>query len=84
MMFPQNRSDQFLEMPMRDDSQFDEFEASELFCARCKRSQPVRRRLLLVLPTGNKYEYVCSACGESLGEKSDGNADAFRILRSGS
>lgn len=84
MMFPQNRSDQFLEMPMRDDSQFDEFEASELFCARCKRAQPVRRRLLLVLPTGNRYEYLCSVCGESLGEKNDGDQDAFRILGSGS
>jgi DNA-directed RNA polymerase subunit RPC12/RpoP len=69
---------------MRDESQFDEFEASELFCARCKRARPVRQRLLLVLPTGNKYEYLCSVCGESLGEKNDGDADAFRILRSDS
>ena len=40
-----------------------EFEAESLFCPRCRRAGPVRRKLLLVLPTGNKYDYVCHACG---------------------
>ena len=43
---------------MEPKDQFDEFEASELFCSRCRAATPVRRRLLLVLPTGNKYDYL--------------------------
>src|SRR5512144_2590019 len=38
---------------------FKEFEATSLFCNRCKRATPVRKQLLLVLPTGNKYDYRC-------------------------
>ena len=30
---------------------------------------PVRSRLLLVLPDGELHEYLCVACGESLGSK---------------
>lgn len=59
---------------------FDEFEASELFCSRCKRSNPVRRKLLIVLPTGNKYEYLCSVCGNSVGSKMDDDTSSFSIL----
>jgi hypothetical protein len=63
-------------------SQFDEFEAAELFCPRCKASQPVRRHLLLVLPTGNKYEYRCSVCGTPVGAKDDNDTSEFdSILR---
>jgi len=29
----------------------------------------VRERLLLVLPEGDKYEYLCVYCGTSLGDK---------------
>ena len=36
---------------------FGSLEASELFCPRCRKAQPVRQHLLLVLPTGNNYEY---------------------------
>ena len=57
--------------------QYDEFEASELFCARCQQSQPVRQRLLIVLPQGNKYDYLCSVCGESVGSKMDDHVDVF-------
>ena len=39
---------------------FKEFEATTLFCARCKQATAVRKRLLLVLPTGHKYDYACS------------------------
>jgi transposase-like protein len=63
-------------------STFDEFEASELYCPRCKAARPVRRHLLLVLPTGNKYEYRCTACGSSVGGKDDNDASEFNsILR---
>jgi hypothetical protein len=49
--------------------QFGNFIASELYCPKCKRSQPVREKLLLVLPTGELHEYLCSECASSLGER---------------
>lgn len=62
--------------------QYDEFEASELFCPSCRTSRPVRRHLLLVLPTGNQYEYRCEACGTPVGEKKDNDGTEFTsILR---
>jgi hypothetical protein len=63
--------------------QFDQFEASELFCPRCRAARPVRRHLLLVLSTGNKYEYRCSVCGTPVGSKDDNDSSEFHsILRS--
>ena len=63
-------------------SQFDQFEVSELFCPRCRAAKPVRRHLLLVLPTGNTYEYRCSACGTAVGAKDDNDSSEFtEILR---
>jgi hypothetical protein len=29
----------------------------------------VRERLLLVLPDGELYEYLCTSCGESVGKR---------------
>lgn len=60
---------------------YDEFEASELFCSKCRQARPVRKHLLLVLPQGNKYDYRCSVCGSSVGEKMDDDRDSFAILR---
>jgi hypothetical protein len=48
---------------------FEELQASVLFCGRCRAPQPVRERLLLVLPDGELYEYLCTACGESVGKR---------------
>jgi hypothetical protein len=48
---------------------FEELQASELFCARCRASRPVRERLLLVLPEGDLFEYLCAACGTSVGTR---------------
>ena len=59
---------------------YDQFEASELYCASCKRATPVRKRLLMVLPTGNRYDYLCSVCGNSVGDKTDNEAGDFKIL----
>jgi len=39
---------------------------------------PVRKKLLLVLPTGNQYDYVCQQCGAQIGGKTDNDATAFR------
>lgn len=49
--------------------QFDQLQATELYCPRCKQAMPVRERLLLVLPEGDKYEYLCARCGESVGDR---------------
>ena len=49
--------------------QFGTFTASELYCPKCGRSQPVRERLLLVLPSGELYEFLCSRCAMSLGKR---------------
>jgi hypothetical protein len=51
------------------EQQFGEFTASELYCPKCKISQPVRERLLLVFPTGELHEFTCSRCGTSLGKR---------------
>lgn len=50
---------------------YKEFDATELYCPRCKRPVPVRKRLLLVLPEGDKYEYLCAFCLETVGTKID-------------
>ncbi len=50
---------------------YKEFEATELYCPKCKQAVPVRKRLLLVIPEGDKYEYLCSFCSESVGSKID-------------
>ena len=49
--------------------QFEEFQASVLFCARCQAARPVRERLLLVLPDGELFEYLCATCGASVGKR---------------
>jgi hypothetical protein len=46
---------------------FERMEASLLACPRCNRAVKVRKRLLLVLPEGDKYEYVCPHCGSTCG-----------------
>jgi len=66
-------------MPQPTDS-YAEFEVSELYCAKCKRATPVRKRLLLVLRTGNKFDYLCSVCGSSVGSKMDDDTSSFTIL----
>jgi hypothetical protein len=48
---------------------FQEFQASVLFCGRCRIAQPVRERLLLILPDGELHEYLCTACGSSVGSR---------------
>jgi len=59
---------------------YKEFDATELYCSRCQRAVPVRKRLLLVLPEGDKYEYVCTFCSESVGTKIDRQTKPVRII----
>ncbi|MBM4121348.1 MAG: cytoplasmic protein [Nitrospira sp.] len=53
------------------EDQFSAFRASLLYCPQCRQATPTRERLLLVLPTGNLYEYLCVECGTSTGSKTD-------------
>lgn len=48
---------------------YKDFDATELFCPQCRRAVPVRKRLLLVLTEGEKYDYSCVYCGISVGDK---------------
>jgi hypothetical protein len=49
--------------------QFESFKASQLYCRKCAKSMPVRERLLLILPEKELYEYLCTGCAESLGQR---------------
>jgi len=61
---------------------FGEFEATSLYCPRCRRATPTRKKLLLVLPTGNKYDYMCADCGAAVGGKSDNDSrDFYQAIR---
>ncbi len=59
---------------------FKEFDATELYCPRCKQPAPVRKRLLLVLPDGDKYEYLCAFCSESIGAKIDRQKNPLSVI----
>lgn len=63
---------------------FGELEASSLFCPRCKQATPVRKKLLLVLPSGNKYDYACGVCGTQVGAKTDSDSSDFHRVASAS
>jgi hypothetical protein len=49
--------------------QFENFTASALYCQKCRASMPVRERLLLVLPDREIYDYLCTECGSSVGQR---------------
>jgi hypothetical protein len=59
---------------------YGDFDATELYCPNCKMAVPVRKRLLLVLPDGDKYDYTCVYCGTSLGDKTDKRKDTFGLF----
>ena len=60
--------------------EFKELDATELYCPRCKMAVPVRKRLLLVLPEGDKYEYTCAYCAETVGSKIDRKQQTSLII----
>ena len=60
-----NSGDRRLEMR----ETYKDFDATELFCPQCKKAVPVKKRLLLILPEGEKYDYSCVFCGTSVGDK---------------
>jgi hypothetical protein len=50
-------------------SQFENFTASTLFCEKCRATTPVREKLLLVLPDKEIFDYLCIECGSSVGQR---------------
>ena len=67
--------------PQNGPDVYKEFDATELYCPKCKQSVPVRKRLLLVLPEGDKYEYLCVHCSETVGTKMDKQEKPLSIIR---
>jgi hypothetical protein len=67
--------------PKQPQAQFDQLEAVELYCNKCRQAVPVRKFLLLILPEGDKYEYRCVYCGSKVGDKMDRTGQYFGVLR---
>ena len=59
---------------------YKDFDATELYCPRCKKAVRLRKRLLLILPQGEKYDYSCAFCGTSVGDKMVTTKDNAQIL----
>jgi len=60
--------------------QFDQLEATVLFCPHCKEAVPVRKKLLLALSEGDKYDYLCVSCGNSVGTKIERCEALMKVL----
>ena len=67
--------------PHSSPAMFTEFDATELYCPKCQQAVPVRKRLLLVIPEGDKYEYLCGNCSTSVGTKIDKKETSMGIIR---
>ncbi len=60
--------------------QYKDFKATFLYCDNCSGSMPVREKLLLVLPDGYLFEYICCNCGKTVGDKKVSLDKEDRIL----
>ncbi|MCC7175166.1 MAG: hypothetical protein IT159_08210 [Bryobacterales bacterium] len=58
-------------MPRPNRRDFEDLEASQIYCPACRRAMPVRKRLLLVLLDRETYDYVCAGCGAPVGKKEE-------------
>ncbi len=59
--------------------QFENLRASSLYCNSCKAAMPVRERLLLILPDKEIYDYLCTGCAASVGQREVSGAE--RLMR---
>jgi len=59
--------------------QFEEFRASSLYCPTSGAAQPVKERLLLVLPDRELHEYTCAVCDTSVGRREVTAADTIAL-----
>lgn len=55
--------------------QFDSLRASSLYCNKCGKAMPVREKLLLILPDKEIYDYLCTGCANSVGQREVTAAD---------
>jgi len=62
--------------------EFEQFRASLLFCPRCKEAVPVRERLLLILPDGKLFDYMCTYCANSIGSRKETEHKEVQIITS--
>ena len=62
------------------DKQFDQLQATALYCPNCRQATPVRQRLLLFLPDGELHEYLCQRCGTSVGSRTVRQEREIQIL----
>lgn len=60
---------------------FENLRASNLYCRRCSQAMPVRERLLLVLPDKEIYDYLCTGCADSLGQREVTAGDLLKERR---
>ena len=60
--------------------QYEDLQATYLYCNNCRGSMPVREKLLLILPDGYLFEYLCTNCGDTLGDKKTKLMDKDRVL----
>jgi hypothetical protein len=56
-------------MASMSQQQFENFTASTLYCEKCRATMPVRERLLLILPDREIFDYLCTGCGSSVGQR---------------
>ena len=49
--------------------QYDDLQATQVYCPTCRAAMPVRERLLLALPTGDLYLITCARCGAELAKQ---------------
>lgn len=68
----------FFIVPEKPRPDFQDLEASSLFCPKCRKAVPVRKRLLLILPEGEKFDYVCGFCSSPIGSKLEKEGDRNR------
>ena len=69
-----------MSQPHNGTDSFKDFDATQLYCPKCKQAVPVRKRLLLVLPEGEKYEYLCAYCAGTVGTKIDRDNKPLSII----
>ncbi len=66
--------------PAASPSQFKSLRASSLYCSKCQKAMPVRERLLLVLPDKEIYDYLCTGCAGSGGQREVTNAEKITAV----
>jgi DNA-directed RNA polymerase subunit RPC12/RpoP len=59
---------------------YEQFEATSLYCPHCREAVRVRKKLLLILPEGEEFEYLCTRCGSSVGIKLEKGKEEVGVL----